>query len=119
MRIFVELFRSVRQQRVSLRHLSRYRRIDELEKTAGLKAETANEQSARSPGQAITVQTDVTSETSVADLFAQADYCFGRIDVLFNNAGAAAPAIPLDELEAMEGLVFRVQRFPVPPPRRS
>ena len=74
------------------------RRLDELEKTAGLKAETANEQSARSPGQAITVQTDVTSETSVADLFAQAGYCFGRIDVLFNNAGAAAPAIPLDEL---------------------
>ncbi len=71
------------------------RREAELDKTAAIKSDAGG---AREQGQAITVVTDVTDPASVSDLFAQAQYCFGRLDVLFNNAGTAAPAIPLDEL---------------------
>lgn len=66
------------------------RRESELDMTAAIKTETG--------GRALTVFTDVTDPASVTALFAQADYCFGRLDVLFNNAGTAAPALPLDEL---------------------
>lgn len=66
------------------------RRAAELEKTAAMKSEHG--------GRAITVATDITDPHAVAALFAQAQFCFERLDVLFNNAGAAAPAIPIDEL---------------------
>ena len=36
--------------------------------------------------------------TSVEALFAQTKEAFGRLDVLFNNAGSGAPAIPLEDL---------------------
>ena len=38
-------------------------------------------------GKALAVPTDVTDEASVANLFAQAVKAFGRVDVVFNNAG--------------------------------
>jgi len=41
---------------------------------------------------------DVTDEVSVAALFAQIAGRFGRLDLLFNNAGAAAPATPFESL---------------------
>lgn len=41
---------------------------------------------------------DVSDPTSVANLFEALDTHFGRIDVLFNNAGTGAPPIPMDEL---------------------
>jgi NAD(P)-dependent dehydrogenase (short-subunit alcohol dehydrogenase family) len=41
---------------------------------------------------------DVTDKDSVADLFAQIERQFRRLDVLFNNAGISAPAMPLEEL---------------------
>lgn len=41
---------------------------------------------------------DVTDAKLVEQLFAKACEAFGRVDVLFNNAGTAAPAVPLDEL---------------------
>ena len=46
----------------------------------------------------LAVPTDVTSPDSVRALFAKIQEAFGRLDVLFNNAGANAPAIPLEEL---------------------
>jgi len=49
-------------------------------------------------GQAIAVPTDVASPDSVAALFAAAKAKFGRLDVLFNNAGVGAPPIGLEEL---------------------
>jgi NAD(P)-dependent dehydrogenase (short-subunit alcohol dehydrogenase family) len=49
-------------------------------------------------GNAFAVVTDVTNETSVAALFAQIETRFGRLDVLFNNAGVFAPALPVEEL---------------------
>lgn len=47
---------------------------------------------------ALPVQTDVTDPAAVARLFDAAVSAFGRVDLLFNNAGTGAPAVPLDEL---------------------
>lgn len=47
---------------------------------------------------AMAVPTDVTDPTSVDALFATIEHRFGRLDVLFNNAGVNAPAVPIDEL---------------------
>jgi len=48
--------------------------------------------------QAIAVPTDVTSPESVAALFAEVAARFGRLDVLFNNAGVSAPAVGMEDL---------------------
>ncbi len=42
--------------------------------------------------------TDVADPASVASLFAAVREKFGRLDLLFNNAGIGAPAIPMEEL---------------------
>ncbi len=44
------------------------------------------------------VPTDVTKPEEVKALFGRIEERFGRLDVLFNNAGMGAPAIPMDEL---------------------
>ena len=48
---------------------------------------------------AVALVCDVRDEESVASVFAEVDARFGRLDVLFNNAGVGAPATPLEELE--------------------
>jgi len=47
---------------------------------------------------ALAVSTDVTEPASVRALFARTREAFGRLDLLFNNAGIGAPAVPLEEL---------------------
>src|SRR6185295_3811985 len=47
---------------------------------------------------ALVVCADVTDPLSVRALFARTIEHFGRLDLLFNNAGISAPAIPLEEL---------------------
>ena len=47
---------------------------------------------------AIAVQTDVSDADSVAALFAKTKDVFGRLDLLFNNAGTGAPPVPLEDL---------------------
>jgi len=47
---------------------------------------------------ALVVETDVASPDAVKNLFARSHAAFGRLDLLFNNAGTGAPAIPLEEL---------------------
>ena len=47
---------------------------------------------------ALVVPTDVADPASVASLFTRAKDAFGRLDVLFNNAGRGAPAVPLEDL---------------------
>jgi NAD(P)-dependent dehydrogenase (short-subunit alcohol dehydrogenase family) len=50
-------------------------------------------------GQRLTpVVADVTDAASVRALFAEIKSRFGRLDVLFNNAGTSAPAVAMDEL---------------------
>ena len=49
-------------------------------------------------GRALAVPTDVGDPASVKALFAKTQATFGRLDVLFNNAGTGAPAVPIDEL---------------------
>jgi NAD(P)-dependent dehydrogenase (short-subunit alcohol dehydrogenase family) len=44
------------------------------------------------------VPTDVSDPSSVKALFDAAVKAFGRVDLLFNNAGVNAPCIPLEEL---------------------
>ena len=47
---------------------------------------------------ALAVQSDIGDPASVENLFAKTKETFGRLDVLFNNAGIGAPAMPLEEL---------------------
>jgi NAD(P)-dependent dehydrogenase (short-subunit alcohol dehydrogenase family) len=65
------------------------RRRDALEETAALSA--AGER-------ALVLPTDVTQPPSVSALFEGTVQRFGRVDVLFNNAGRGAPAVPLEDL---------------------
>jgi NAD(P)-dependent dehydrogenase (short-subunit alcohol dehydrogenase family) len=46
----------------------------------------------------LVVQTDVRDPESVRNLFARTRNSFGRVDVLFNNAGIGAPPVPLEDL---------------------
>jgi NAD(P)-dependent dehydrogenase (short-subunit alcohol dehydrogenase family) len=66
------------------------RRAEELKMTAG--------QADFSGPRLLPVPTDVTKPDSVQALFAAIQNEFGRLDLLFNNAGTNAPAIPMDEL---------------------
>jgi len=47
---------------------------------------------------ALAVTADVGDPQSVKQLFARAQERFGRLDVLFNNAGMGAPAMPMEDL---------------------
>ena len=66
------------------------RRAEELEKTAAMAA----------PGspKMLAVPTDVGKPESVKALFAKTKEVFGRLDLLFNNAGMGAPAVPMEDL---------------------
>jgi NAD(P)-dependent dehydrogenase (short-subunit alcohol dehydrogenase family) len=66
------------------------RRLEPLEAAAG-EIEAAG-------GTALPFGSDVSDPASVAALFAQTQRVFGRLDLLFNNAGIGAPAIPLEDL---------------------
>jgi NAD(P)-dependent dehydrogenase (short-subunit alcohol dehydrogenase family) len=63
------------------------RRLDALADTAALIS-----------SESLTHPTDVGDVASVDALFAAIDERFGRLDLLFNNAGVGAPAVPMDEL---------------------
>jgi len=51
---------------------------------------------------ALVVPTDVTDPASVAALFEATKQAFGRLGLLFNNAGTGARAVPLEELSVEE-----------------
>ena len=66
------------------------RRAGELEKTAAM--------AGSAEPRMMPVPADVADPAAVRDLFARIKDAFGRLDLLFNNAGINAPAVPMDEL---------------------
>ena len=52
----------------------------------------------RANSQALIVPADVSDPASVRQLFLRTKDAFGRLDLLFNNAGIGAPAVPMEEL---------------------
>ncbi len=66
------------------------RRKDTLEETAATIGAAG--------GTALAVPTDVTDPASVAALFDRTKAAYGRLDVLFNNAGINVPPIPMEDL---------------------
>ncbi len=70
------------------------RRIEALEETIRLAGEDAR--------RSLAVPTDVTQPESVRALFDAVVARFGRLDLLFNNAGANAPGVLLEDLSAAQ-----------------
>ena len=66
------------------------RRGDELDRTAAA--------ASPSGGKMLPVPTDIGKPDAVRALFAKVKEAFGRLDVLFNNAGIGAPGVPMEEL---------------------
>jgi NAD(P)-dependent dehydrogenase (short-subunit alcohol dehydrogenase family) len=68
---------------------------------AGRRADALNAVVAESSAAqlALAVPTDVTDAASVKALFAATVARFGRVDLVFNNAGVSAPGVPLEDLE--------------------
>jgi NAD(P)-dependent dehydrogenase (short-subunit alcohol dehydrogenase family) len=68
---------------------------------AGRRADALDQairESGANQGDAIAVPTDVGSPEAVKALFARVKDTYGRLDVLFNNAGSGAPAMSIEEL---------------------
>ena len=65
---------------------------------AGRRTEPLEEVAARWPDAALVQSTDVGDEAQVKALFDATVARFGRLDLLFNNAGTGAPPVPLEEL---------------------
>lgn len=70
------------------------RRREALEETAAMTGE--------GDGKMLAVPMDVSDPQSVAAAFAQTKETFGRLDLLFNNAGTSARPVPMEELEPEE-----------------
>ena len=67
------------------------RRVEKLEETRDEAGDLAQ--------QTIVVRTDVGEPEAVRELFAKTRKAFGRLDLLFNNAGSGSPARPLEDLK--------------------
>ena len=65
------------------------RRKDRLEQTA---AESG------APDRALVLPADITRDEQVKEVFAKTRAAWGRLDVLFNNAGMGAPTVPMEDL---------------------
>jgi NAD(P)-dependent dehydrogenase (short-subunit alcohol dehydrogenase family) len=65
---------------------------------AGRRRQPLEEAAVEAGNGAIAVTCDVRDPGSVRALFAEVEQRFGRLDLLFNNAGIGAPAVPFEEL---------------------
>jgi NAD(P)-dependent dehydrogenase (short-subunit alcohol dehydrogenase family) len=65
---------------------------------AGRRKDALEETAALLKGESLAVPTDVGDPDSVTALFGAAKARFGRLDLLFNNAGMGTPPLPLEEL---------------------
>jgi hypothetical protein len=70
------------------------RRLDKLEETQKLGGS----------GKSLPVPADMTDPGSIAALFAKVMEVYGRLDVLFNNAGMGAPPVPFEDLNLAQWL---------------
>src|SRR5947207_27065 len=70
------------------------RRREPLEETAA--------QASASDTRILPIVADVSDRDDVSRLFAATKQTFGRLDVLFNNAGRGAPGVNLEELSAQQ-----------------
>jgi NAD(P)-dependent dehydrogenase (short-subunit alcohol dehydrogenase family) len=68
------------------------RRIEALEETVAMAGTTK--------GSAFAVPTDITDPAAVRALFTQTEQAFGRLDLLFNNAGVGIPSAELEDVTA-------------------
>jgi len=66
------------------------RRAEELENTAAM--------ASKDGGRMLAVPTDLTDPAAVKALFAKTKATFGRLDVVFNNAGRGTPPTPMEDL---------------------
>src|SRR5271154_401652 len=60
--------------------------------------EAVAKEGAQTPGEALAVPADVADPTSIKALFAKTKEAYGRLDLLFNNAGIGAPAMPIEDI---------------------
>jgi len=65
------------------------RRLPALQETAAM---------AREPAKALPVRADISQPDDVNQVFSKIETEFGRLDLLFNNAGVFVPSVPIDEL---------------------
>src|SRR5271156_5695539 len=60
--------------------------------------EAVAKEGAQTPGEALTVPADIADPASIKALFGKTRETYGRLALLFNNAGIGAPAMPIEEL---------------------
>ena len=65
---------------------------------AGRRAEPLQEVAGQFDGRALAVPTDITDPASVRALFDATVQAFGRVDLVFNNAGTGLPVQPLEDM---------------------
>src|SRR4051812_20936556 len=65
---------------------------------AGRRREVLEKAAKEIGGTPLLVVADVTKADSVKALFSKVKETFGRLDLLVNNAGIGAPAVPLEDL---------------------
>ncbi len=69
------------------------RRPDKLEETA---------KAGQAFGKSLAVPSDMTDPASIAALFAKTMDAFGRLDLIFNNAGVGAPPLPFEDVSVAQ-----------------
>ncbi|MGP8119016.1 MAG: SDR family oxidoreductase [Xanthobacteraceae bacterium] len=69
------------------------RRADKLEETA---------QAGHALGESLVVPADMADPASIAALFAKTADTFGRLDLVFNNAGIGAPPVPFEDVSVAQ-----------------
>ena len=69
---------------------------------AGRRPEPLQEVAKQAPERALAVPTDMTDPDAVRALFDQTVKAFGRVDLLFNNAGRGLPAAPLEDMSVAD-----------------